>query len=389
MSKKPALDLFPDCWPNRFKKSNIGLVCHAASLNSDFKHVINLISDSFPGQLKAVFGPQHGLFGETQDNMIEWESGSAKPDGIRVHSLYGEVRHPKAEWLDDIDLMVFDLVDVGARYYTFIWTLFLCMRECEKKNIPMLVFDRPNPISNKAEGTVLDPEYSSFVGLYPLPIRHGFTIAEVAEYFKLTQYKNLDLSVVKMPNYKPESYYDGTNSGWVSPSPNMPLFDTALVYPGMCLLEGTNLNEGRGTTRPFETFGAPFINNTILKKELDALNIPGIMFRPIKYIPTFHKWSDELCEGLFMHVTDRNSFKPFYTAVALLNCINKLWPNDFKWKEPPYEYEENKLPIDILMGNSWLRKEIESGNSLKAMEDRWQQELNTFFDDLPKEVYLY
>lgn len=389
MKTKIGLDLFPNCWPEEFKNSNIGLVCHAASVNSKSEHIINLFNEHLPNQLKAIFGPQHGLFGETQDNMIEWENSDNKKNTVQIHSLYGKNRHPKKEWLQDIDVMVFDLVDVGARYYTFIWTMFLCLRECESLGIPVIIFDRPNPIGRKSEGSVLDSDYTSFVGLYPLPIRHGFTIAEVAKYFVSSKYKKVDLHIIKMENYNANSFINTSNSNWIPPSPNIPIFDTTIVYPGMCLLEGTNLNEGRGTTRPFETFGAPFIDNMILKKELDSLNLPGISFRPIKYIPTFHKFSDVLCEGLFLHVTDKEIFKPFITAIAILNIINKLWPNDFKWNLPPYEYEEKILPIDVLFGNSWVRKAIENNDSIKDIEIKLNKELDKFYKDLDSSVYLY
>ena len=241
---------------------------------------------------------------------------------------------------------------MGSRYYTFIWTLDLCMQACHELGKTVVVLDRPNPINGVGvEGPVLDPEYASFVGLKPLPVRHGMTIGEIGLYLCAEFYHGLDYRVVTMKGWKRNMWYDGTGLPWVLPSPNMPTLDTALVYPGMCLLEATNLSEGRGTTRPFEIFGAPFVRPDTLVHVLDEFKLPGVVFRPLSFLPTFQKHANVLCGGAQIHVTDREKFKPFKTGVAVIKAIHNTWPREFAWKQPPYEYEEVKLPIDILAGS--------------------------------------
>jgi uncharacterized protein YbbC (DUF1343 family) len=251
----------------------------------------------------------------------------------------------------DLDVLLVDLQDVGARYYTFIWTMYLCMRACEKAGIAVIVLNRPNPINGvTTEGPVLDPNYRSFVGLHPIPVRHGKTIAELATQFRDEVFPECRLSVLPMKNWEREMWFDHTALPWVMPSPNMPTLDTATVYPGMCLLEGTNISEGRGTTRPFELFGAPFIQSEALCRELNALKLPGVFFRESYFQPTFHKFAGELCNGAQLHVTDRNTFQPFQTGVEIIRMLRKLYSKQFAWKQPPYEYEHEKLPGQILLG---------------------------------------
>ncbi len=341
----------------------IGLLCHQASVNRELRHIIELLLPLHRAgklEIKAVFGPQHGLWGHTQDNMIEWEGYTDRETGLKIYSLYGEIRKPRPEMLEDIDLFLIDLQDVGARYYTFTWTMALCMEACTEQGIKVMVTDRPNPITGRrVEGTVQEPGFDSFVGLYPLPQRHGMTIGEIALYLQNSYFNKLELEICRMEGWKREMQFSETGLAWTLPSPNMPLWETALVYPGMCLLEGTNLSEGRGTTRPFEIFGAPWLNRRQLGKKLNELGLPGVYFRPVQFQPTFQKFQNEVCEGAFIHVTDPDSFQPVLSAIAILQEITRQAPGNFTWKNPPYEYEYKKLPFDILAGNNWLRTMIE------------------------------
>lgn len=374
----------------RLKGKSIGILCHQASIASDLRHILDhlLPRHNREFQITRVFGPQHGLWGHTQDNMIEWEGSVDSRTGLNIISLYGEHREPTAEMLEGLDLLVVDLQDVGARYYTFIWSMALCMKVCEKLSIPILVLDRPNPIGGAIEGTVLNPEYRSFVGLYPLPTRHGLTIAEVATHLRATHFPSLDLWVEPTAGNLRGAYGDETCLPWALPSPNMPSVETAVVYPGGCLLEATNISEGRGTTQPFETFGASFIDGWSMADRLNAAGLPGVHFRPVQFQPTFHKFSGEICEGAFVHVTDRQQFKPVLTYIAVLRDLVHQYPQEFAWKQPPYEYEYEKLPIDILAGNSWLREEIEKGTSLSQIDERMQAECERF-EPHRKEALLY
>ena len=350
-----ALDRIAETWPHPLCSPDLrlGAVLHQASVYRGFRHSLDLLRehDGEFFQLAALFGPQHGFAGTTQDNMIEWEGFPHPQLGIPVCSLYGEHREPTAQMLEGIDALLVDLFDVGARYYTFIWTLYLCMQAAEKAGIPVVVADRPNPINGVAcEGEVLDPDYRSFVGLHPIQVRHAMTIGELATMFQRESFPDCELVVLPMSGWEREMWHDQTDLPWVMPSPNMPTLDTATVYPGMCLLEGTNLSEGRGTTRPFEYFGAPFIDSQTLITDLDAEKLPGVHFRAADFEPTFHKFAGQVCHGVQIHVTDRDNFQPLRTAMAVLENVRRRWPEDFAWKQPPYEYETEKLPIEILLG---------------------------------------
>jgi uncharacterized protein YbbC (DUF1343 family) len=375
-----GLDLVEKLWPNDLRGARVGLVAHPASVNRSLEHAVAVLGrSSRKFRLAALFGPQHGIHGQTQDNMVEWEGFRDAATGLPVHSLYGKVRKPAPDMLRDIDVLALDLQDVGSRYYTFIWTLDLCMQACREQNKALVVLDRPNPIGgSRTEGPTLQPGYRSFVGLRPLPVRHGMTIAEIGHYLADAFHPGVLYRVVPMQGWSRQRWFDETSLPWVLPSPNMPTLDTAVVYPGMCLLEGTNLSEGRGTTRPFEIFGAPFIHPETLVGRLRELRLPGVRFRPLWFLPTFQKHAGVLCGGAQIHVTDRERFKPFLTAVAVLKTVHNTWPRDFSWKQPPYEYEEIKMPIDILAGSDRLRKDIESWKNVKEMEAWWKEETRAF-----------
>jgi len=374
------------------KGQTIALVCNQASIASDYVHVLGrLLPYHRSGKLRigAVMGPQHGIWGHTQDNMIEWEGYEDPRTGLRFFSLYGERREPDGQWLKGIDRLVFDVPDVGARYYTFIWTLALCMKVCERLGIPVTVLDRPNPIGGaQVEGGVLEPQFASFVGLHPLPIRHGLTVGEIARYLKGAFYPKVNLEVVTVQGWQRNQYQDQTTFPWAMPSPNMPTVDTAVVYPGMCLLEGTKLSEGRGTTRPFETFGAPYIDGWQLCQNLNRQGLDGVVFRPIQFEPTFNKCVRSICQGAFIHVTDRQAFRPVLSGVAILREIIALYSERFEWFQPPYEYENILLPIDILVGNGWLRGAMERYDSLISIQDRLDAEARTF-EPKRQDVVLY
>ncbi len=384
-----GLDLIERHWPADLRGVRAGLLAHPASVNRLFDHAVDVFRRSRKLRLAAVFGPQHGIHGQTQDNMVEWEGFRDKDTGLPVYSLYGKVRKPLPSMLDPIDVLAIDLQDVGSRYYTFIWTMDLCMEACRDARKTVIVLDRPNPINGvNTEGPMLAPSYASFVGLKPLPVRHGMTIAEIAQYLHRTYYPDLDLRVIPLQGWKRRMWFDSTELPWVLPSPNMPALDTALVYPGMCLLEGTNISEGRGTTRPFEIFGAPFIHPGTVVDVLKEFRLPGVVFRPLSFQPTFQKHANILCGGAQIHVTDREKFRPFKTGAAVLKAIHNTYPRDFKWKEPPYEYEEVKMPIDILTGTGRLRKDIEAWKDLDEMETWWKEETKAF-EKIRKKFLIY
>jgi uncharacterized protein YbbC (DUF1343 family) len=385
-----GLDTFEKNWPKKLKGSRVGLLVHPASVNRRLEHAVNLFVKSNKLTLNALFGPQHGIYGETQDNMIEWEGFQDRHTKLPVFSLYGRTRKPEPSMLEHIDVLVIDLQDVGARYYTFIWTMENCMKACMQMNKSVVILDRPNPIGgHKTEGPVLDKSFASFVGQRPLPIRHGMTLGEIGNYLQNEFHPSLDFHIIPMDCWKRNMWFDVTCLPWVLPSPNMPTLDTAIFYPGMCLLEGTNISEGRGTTRPFEIFGAPFIDPDLLVRQLKAFNLNGVIFRPTYFQPTFQKHAGKVCGGAQIHVSQREKFKPFKTGVAIIKAVHDLYPEHFLWREPPYEYEIEKFPIDILAGTDRLRKEIEKGEKLDRMEDWWQEECSQFNKLIRKKYLIY
>ena len=385
-----GLDTFEKNWPKSLKGSRVGLLVHPASVNRKLQHAVNLFVKSKKLTLNALFGPQHGIYGETQDNMIEWEGFHDRHTGLSVFSLYGRTRKPDPSMLEHIDVLVIDLQDVGARYYTFIWTMENCMQVCMEMNKSIVILDRPNPIGgHKIEGPVLEEAYASFVGQHPLPVRHSMTVGEIGNYLYNEFYPSLDFHVIPIQGWKRKFWFDSTHLPWVMPSPNMPTMDTAMVYPGMCLLEGTNISEGRGTTKPFEIFGATFIEPELLLRQLTDFNLPGIIFRPTYFQPTFQKYAGKVCGGAQLHVTDRERFKPFKTGLAIIKAVYDLYPEDFSWRHPPYEYETEKLPIDILAGTNKLRKSIEKGEKLDKMENWWQEQCNQFDKEHRKKYLIY
>jgi uncharacterized protein YbbC (DUF1343 family) len=352
----------------------VGLLAHQASVDSRLEHAATLLGGLRGARLVRLFAPEHGLWGAAQDHATV--HGTRDPaTGLPVLSLYGPRREPTAAMLRGIDVLVIDLQDVGARYYTFVWTAALAMRACGRFGVPAIVLDRPNPLGGAVEGNLPDPAFASFVGLYPLPARHGMTIGELAAYLDAEHGLGCDLTVVPMRGWRRAMAWEDTGLPWVAPSPNMPTPDTARVYPGACLIEGTNLSEGRGTTRPFEWVGAPFLDAHRYAEHLERHRLPGVRFRPVRFVPTFHKWSGRLCGGVQVHVTDRGAFRPFLTGLALIAAARALAPRGFRWRRPPYEFERRRLPIDILCGTDRIRRALERRDGLVAIERRWRADL--------------
>ena len=357
----------------------IGLVANPASLDADYRHVVD-VAASAPGvALTALFGPQHGFRSDVQDNMIETDHARHPRLGVPVYSLYGETRTPTPAMLSELDLLVIDLQDVGTRVYTYIHTMTNCLQACAAAEVPVVVCDRPNPIGGAAvEGPVLQPGFESFVGLFPIPLRHGLTIGELARLCNEAFGLGASVEVLPVAGWRRHLYHDETGLPWVLPSPNLPTLDSAVVYPGMVLLEGTNLSEGRGTTRPFEIAGAPWLDAHRLAEAMNGLGLPGVWFRPAEFQPTFQKHAGETCGGCQIHVTDRAAFRPVLTAVAFLQVCRRLDPDRFAWREPPYEYEAVIPPIDILFGSDALRRSLDEDEPYTAIAEEWQADLDGF-----------
>lgn len=356
----------------------LGLVAHPASVTDDLTHSATALLEQ-GWELRALFGPQHGARGEKQDNMVESAPYTDPVSGLPVHSLYGDVRMPTADMLRGIDALLFDLQDVGVRVYTFVWTMALAMEACSEAGVRFVVLDRPNPIGGDArEGPVLRAGFESFVGLHPVPLRHGLTCGEMARWLNVERRLDCDLEVVACDGWRRAMTWSDTGLPWVMPSPNLPTPDSCAVYPGMVLLEGTNLSEGRGTTRPFELFGAPFVDAYALERRLRGTLGAGVKVRPCHFEPTFQKHAGRMCSGGQLHVTDARTFRPVHTAVAILAAVKALSPDAFAWRSPPYEYETVKPPIDILWGSDRLRSEIDRGASADEILRGSEEELTAF-----------
>lgn len=371
------------------KSQKIGLICNQASVNHKFEHAADLFYENSQINLTTLFGPQHGIRGDVQDNMVETSHTKDKRTGLPVYSLYSETREPTEEMLENVDSLVFDLQDVGCRVYTFIYTMAYAMRACSKFNKRFIVLDRPNPINGiDVEGNSLKKGHESFVGLFPIPMRHGLTVGELSLLFNKEFEIGCDLEVVTMDDWERELYYDETDCPWVIPSPNMPTVDTAVVFPGTVMLEGTKVSEGRGTTKPFELIGAPYIDSQEFADSLKQLKLPGVIFRPTSFLPTFQKHKDTVCSGVFLHITERNKFEPVLTGIALIKTIFDLYETKFEWKDPPYEYEYERNPFDVINGTTEIRELIERKVTLDNIKLSWQNDVKEF-SDLKKKYHLY
>ena len=365
----------PPAW---LRQARIGLLANQASMTRNFEHVTDVIRRT-GGKLACLFSPQHGFYGEKQANMVESPDDWNGYWRLPVVSLYKEVRQPTEEMLRAIDVLVVDLQDVGTRVYTYGITMGLCLEAAARAGIRVVVLDRPNPIDGKTmEGNVLREELRSFVGRYPVPMRHGLTMGELARFIVTAAGLSCDLEVVPLEGWGRGDFFPQTGLPWLFPSPNMPSWETALVYPGMVLLEGTNMSEGRGTTLPFQLFGAPFLDQKAIAAFLARIGLEGVVLRPVCFEPVFDKWKGEMCRGFQIHVTDWKRFRPYRLGLALLQAFLHVHDDSFQWLPPPYEYEYEKLPIDILLGDGTLRLELERGDNLDRLEIQWVDELNVY-----------
>jgi uncharacterized protein YbbC (DUF1343 family) len=357
----------------------IGVVCNPASIDGAFRHTADLLVEDPEVTVAALFGPQHGFRSDLQDNMIETPHARDARRKVPIFSLYSETREPTAAMLEGLDALIVDLQDVGTRVYTYIYTMANCMRAAARHGVKVIVCDRPNPIGgDEVEGDLLQERWTSFVGQFPIPLRHGMTIGELARLFNEAFAINCDLEVIPLEGWRRAMYHDETGLPWVIPSPNLPTLDSAIVYPGAVLFEGTKLSEGRGTTRPFELIGAPWIDGDRLAEAMNGRGLPGVHFRPVFFEPTFQKHARTTCGGCQIHVTDRRTFRPLRTAIELIDEFHREDPDRFAWREPPYEYEHDKEPIDILYGSDRLRTALGAGAGIEGLIAGWAPEEDAF-----------
>jgi uncharacterized protein YbbC (DUF1343 family) len=353
-------------------------LANQASVTGELAHVAGLIRTA-GGQLSCLFSPQHGFFAEKQANMCESANEWHEAWRIPVFSLYGEVRQPTHDMLSHIDVLLVDLQDVGTRVYTYGITMGLCLEMASKMGIKVVILDRPNPISGEfVEGNLLAYAYRSFVGRYAIPMRHGLTMGELARYIVRECQLDCELEVIPLLGWRRACFFSETALPWVFPSPNIPSWETALLYPGMVLLEGTNISEGRGTTLPFQLFGAPFLRQHELFKRLQDFGLEGVVLRPVSFEPVFDKWQGQVCSGFQIHISDHRQVRPYRFGLCLLQALQQTHPENFRWLPPPYEYETEKLPIDILIGNGTIRQQLEDGTGVIELEKGWQDELRAY-----------
>lgn len=376
-----GLEVFVKTAHKKYRDRRLGVLCHPASVDEKLRHARDLVTDpKLKLRISCFIGPQHGIRSEKQDNMIESEDFTDPKYRIPVYSLYGKWREPWPQMLDNLDAFVIDLQDIGTRIYTYMYTMANCMRAAKAHGKKVIVLDRPNPVGGVlTEGNVLETGFTSFVGQYPICVRHGMTMGELARLFNEEFGIGCDLDVIKTKGWRRASWGDEWKRQWVPPSPNIPVFLSALTFPGMVLFEGTNVSEGRGTTKPFEWIGAPYIDDPDrLAALMNGKKQPGVWYRPIYFQPTYHKGKDEVCGGVHVHVTDRKRFDAFRAGVHLLAAIAELWPKGFAWKQPPYEYEHVKMPIDLIAGTDRLRKAIDGRTGLADFEKSAKDELARF-----------
>lgn len=347
----------------------VGLITNPTGVDQKLNSIVDLLQNDPDVELTALYGPEHGVRGDAQAGSYI-KSYIDEPTGLPVYSLYGSTRKPTAEMLADIDVLLFDIQDVGTRFYTYIYTMAYAMEAAKENDIPFIVLDRPNPLGGeKVEGPVLDEEYKSFVGNYPIPLRHGMTVGELAKLFNEEFKIGADLTVVEMSGWDRDMYYDETPLEFVAPSPNMPTLDTALVYPGAALIEGTmNISEGRGTTQPFELLGAPFINSTEFAATLNELNLPGVTFRAASFTPSFSKNAGKLTHGVQIHITDRDAYQPVETGLHIVKTMNDMYPEDVQFRSF----------FNNLIGNGWVLEAIQNGQSVEEIQAQWQEGLDEF-----------
>lgn len=359
----------------------LGLITNPTGVTKSLEATLDVLHRDPRFRLAAAFGPEHGLRGDVQDALHVGDFRD-ESTGVMVYSLYGANRRPTAEALADVDALIFDIQDVGVRFYTYISTMLLAMRACAELEKEFIVLDRPNPISGSlVEGGILDQRFTSFVGACPVPTRHGLTVGELAMWANETLGIGCELTVCKVTGWKRSMWADETDLPWVMPSPNIPSLDTATVYPGACFVEGTNLSEGRGTTRPFELIGAPWAVGSSLAGRLNGLGLAGCRFRPVFFEPTFSKHAGEVCGGVQIHVLDRDVFRPVRTGAYILATIHKLYPDRFQWIGTPEQQAAGRLHIDLLTGTDELRRTLDSGGYDPGIDElltKWEDEAVRF-----------
>ncbi|WP_172370673.1 exo-beta-N-acetylmuramidase NamZ family protein [Sporosarcina jiandibaonis] len=382
---KLGVEVLLDEQKDLIQGKRVGLITNPTGVDQNLNSIVDLLYNDPDVELTALYGPEHGVRGDAQaGSYVEYYIDEAT--GLPVYSLYGQTRKPTPEMLENIDVLLFDIQDVGTRFYTYIYTMAYAMEAAQENDIPFIVLDRPNPLGGqKVEGPVLDPDYASFVGNYPIPLRHGMTVGELATLFNEEFEIGADLTVVQMNGWKRNMYYHDTPLQFVLPSPNMPTFETALVYPGAALIEGTNVSEGRGTTKPFELIGAPFVNSTEFAAALNDLNLPGVTFRAASFTPTFSKHSGKLSHGVQIHVTNQQPYDPIVTGLHIVKTLHDMYPNDFEFRA------RNNAGIsffDNLIGNGWVMDAIKNGESIKSIEKQWEDDLKEF-EQLRQAFLLY
>ena len=352
----------------------VGLITNPSGVDSGLRSTAQRLQ-ALPGtDLVALFGPEHGIRGDHEDGIAVGAAVDERT-GVTVHSLYAAERRPGADVLAQLDALLFDIQDVGVRFYTYLYTMSLAMEACAARDLPFVVLDRPNPLGGEIlEGNVLDPDFASFVGRYPIPVRYAMTIGELARLFNDEFGINAPLEVVPMKGWRRTHYWPETGLHWVPPSPNMPTAATALVYPGTCFVEGTNLSEGRGTTKPFEQVGAPFIDGGRLAGILNEKELPGVIFRPVHFVPSSGKHAAQSCAGVQLHVADRDRFRPVATGCHLIAAVKDQWPGDFAWHIPATGIHN----FDKLAGTDRLRKALDDGTDVEALTRHWDDERGEF-----------
>ena len=364
---------------DRLAGLRVGVVCNPASVDRELRHIADRLAVHDGARLTAIFGPQHGFRSDVQDNMIETRHAHDEVRRVPVYSLYSETREPTTEMFEDLDVLVIDLQDVGVRIYTYIYTMANCLKAAKKHGLKVVVCDRPNPIGGmQVEGMMLVPGNESFVGMYPIPMRHGMTIGEIARLFNEHFGIGADLEVIAMEGWTRDMYFDETGLTWILSSPNIPTFETTMVYPGGVLFEGTNVSEGRGTTRPFELIGAPWVSAERFADEMNCRELAGVFFRPVLFEPTFQKHAGKGCAGCQIHVRDRRTFEPVAAGVALIDAFRASGAGQFRWKNPPYEYEYDRMPIDCLAGSPGLREQIDADVPARDIARSWESGVAAF-----------
>lgn len=381
---RTGLDILLEKPSELLNNKRVGFVTNHTGVTKDLKHIVDVLYQHPDTNLAALFAPEHGIRGDATSAI---ESYSDENTGLPIFSLYGKTYKPTMEMLGNLDVLMFDIQDVGVRFYTYIWTMSYGMESAAEVGLPFVVLDRPNPINGiSVEGNILDLKFKSFVGRYPIPLRHGMTVGELAMLLNAEFSINADLTVVRMKNWSRDMWFDDTGLIWVQPSPNMSTLDTAIVYPGTCLFEGTNVSEGRGTTKPYEWIGAPWINSMKIAADLNSRKLPGVIFRAVYFTSTSsrYKYPGEMCGGVQVHVVDRKIFKPIETGLHMIAAIRRLYPDRFQWREP--RPGETQLPFDKLAGTDKIRLQLEKDLPVSEIVEDWQKELAVFMEK--RKTYL-